>query len=307
MTGFLASYWYYKRRDFTHVPGPLILDSGAFSAFTQDSAVDLEELAVFYNRVASEVSPGVLQWAVSLDVMGEHAQSVENWHRLRALVPGVEIVPVVHFTSPVPFEEQVAPYLSAGAPRICFGGMVGAIDAVNRWAAHGLRHLRDTSPETLTHGLGVGPWVVRARLPWDSTDCSDFGLAYRFGYARLPNPAKRKPLDIRLGTGYPPSRTAASVIRRYGVEPRDCTSDNPSVRCAELARLSFRASEHEESMENARRRAAGTRPVTRYVVDGNVYAEPVIFDEMRRTANYGSWRPTRVPGVVRPKQSTRAV
>lgn len=306
MTGFLASYWYYKRRDLAEAPGPLILDSGAFSAYTQGSAVDLLDYSRWLAHVRS--SNTELQWAVNLDVIGNGefgtTQSFKNWQALRA-EHGHLVVPVVHFTSPVPIESQLSPYLAEGAPRVCFGGMVGSVDAVNAWAAHGLRWLRDNAPNVLTHGLGVGPWVKRAQLPWDSTDCSDFGLAYRFGYARLPNPAARKPIDIRLGTGYPPSRTAAGVIRAYGVEPRDTTSDEPAVRCRELARLSFRASEHEEASENARRAAAGIRPVIRYVVDGNVYAEPVIFEEMRRSQSHGRWKPRRIPGIVKPTLGTR--
>jgi hypothetical protein len=303
MSGFLASYWYYKRHDFTNVPGPLILDSGAFSAFTQGATITLDELSAFYHRVRAE-APDSLEWALNLDVLGDHFASIKNWWDLAA--NGVPTVPVVHFTSPIPIEQQLADYLTDDPERIAFGGMVGEIAAVNAWAAHGLRWLRDNSPETLVHGLGVGPWVKRAKLPWDSTDCSDFALAYRFGYARMPNPAGRKPLDIRLGTGFPPSRTAALVIRRYGIEPRECTSGTPSIRCAALARMAFRASEHEEMLENARRKAAGIRPVTRYVVDGaNPYGDPVIFEEMRRAAVSGPYQPRRVPGIVHPTLATR--
>lgn len=305
MTGFLASYWYYRKRDFTGVPGPLILDSGAFSAYTQGGAVDLLDLARFYRRVYSETAPDVLQWAVSLDVMGEHSQSLANYLRLRDAVPMVQIVPVVHFTSPLSFEDQITPYLEAGATRVCFGGMVGAVHDVNLWAAHGLRWLRDNSPETLTHGLGVGPWVKRARLPWDSTDCSDFGLAYRFGVAKLPHPQKAGAFTARIGTGFPPSRTVALAIRRYGVEPRECTSEVPSIRIPALARLSFRASEHEEQMENTRRARLGTRPVLRYVVDGNFHSHAVIVEEMNRALTSGPYRPSRMPGIVKPLLGTR--
>lgn len=362
MVGFLASYWYYRKRDLAEVPGPLILDSGAFSAFTQGGAVDVDEFAEWIDRVADANSN--LRWAVNLDVIGDGARgtaaSLENWRYLTARArtrslstgrPEPEIVPVVHFTSPVPFEEQIKPYLDEGARRVCFGGGVGAAPkASTQWAAYGLAWLRDNSPETLTHGLGVGPWVARARLPWDSTDCSDFGLGYRFGYVRMPHPERRAPVDIKLGTGTPPSRQAAQVIRRYGVDPRDCTSPVPATRCAAIARLSFRGSEHEEERENARRRRAAAaadsarslptapspasssptsstpmtsssrsssgisetaptasnelpekssyRPVTRYVVDGNVYAEPQIFAEMGRAATSGPYRPRPVLGKV---------
>jgi len=264
MVGFLASYWYYKNRSFVDTPGPLILDSGAFSAHTQGGEVNIHDLSAFYRRVAEE-TPDALQWTISLDVMGDHAASLRNWLEMRK--DGVETVPVIHFTSPLPFEDQITPYLEAGTERVCFGGMVGAVSTVNHWAAHGLRWMRDNSPDILTHGLGVGPWTKRGLLPWDSTDCSDFGLAYRFGTARIPHPSRRKPIDARIGTGHPPSRSVASLIRSYDVDPRECTSSTSAVRTRALAVLSFRASEYEEFLENERRCASRLRPVERYVVD----------------------------------------
>src|SRR5690606_28334701 len=59
MTGFLASYYYFRGYDFRGHPGPLIIDSGAFSAFTLGDTIDIRDYARFVTEVRA-VAPGLL-------------------------------------------------------------------------------------------------------------------------------------------------------------------------------------------------------------------------------------------------------
>lgn len=126
-TGILTSFWYYRRFDFDRfAPVPLILDSGAFSAYTSGGEVQLEEYAEWATALA-----GRWQFAFNLDVLGDAKASLANWERMRVL--GVETVPVIHYGDR---PENVLPaYLAQGADRIALGGIAvsGAGTQVTSW------------------------------------------------------------------------------------------------------------------------------------------------------------------------------
>jgi hypothetical protein len=300
VTGFLASYYYFARYDFRGHPGPLIIDSGAFSAFTLGDTIDIRDYARFVTEVRA-VAPG-FTFAINLDVIGDSAASYLQWKRLKVEY-GVETVPVVHHGA---LPSDADRYVAEGATRLCLGGLVGGGQKNLPWTAAMLRHLARAHPEVLVHGLGVVEGSVSSRLPWYTTDSSASTSAARFAHLRLVAPGGRGGfVSLDLNSRTRPTRHEAELIRSYGVNPGDLRSREGLTsleRNRILTRLAYRTVVREEELENRRRAAARARTgseyprdVTRFVVQGSTSLAPIIRDEME----HPYLQPTTGPGVLR--------
>jgi hypothetical protein len=304
MTGFLASFFYFKQYPFEGHPGPLILDSGAFSAYTLGKSIDLDEYGDWAGRV-SVVAPG-FAWALNLDVIGNAEASFDQWCLLQSGY-AIDFVPVIHHGGD--FKKEIDRYLEHGVTRLAFGGMVGGGQRNLPWAAACLKYLEVNAPDVLTHGLGVVEGSVSSRLPWDSTDSSAGTAANRFGSLALVAPGGRggfTKLDVR--SGIRPTRHESELIRSYGVDPATLRDSDGPARNAALARLAWRTVVREEQIENRRRAATRARlqverprPVIRYVVNGNLLLSAHIRDEMEHPYT----EPRQGPGVLRDPATAR--
>lgn len=216
-TGVLLSYWYYGRHDLTrlHAECPIVLDSGAFTAYTQGSHIDL---ATYARWVQHARSLRTVRWALNLDVIGDEHASFDNWKRLHDA--GVDTVPVIHFGQHP--ETMLPKYLEAGAQRVALGGVAGAGTTRQSvgWTAHCLRWARANAPGLPVHGLGVHMRARLARLPFHSTDASTVVSSLRYGRAFLWDQRRHRWEQVAMnGTGdvYDHGR----LIRAYGVNPAD--------------------------------------------------------------------------------------
>lgn len=225
-TGVLASFWYYRRADLTLLPHdvPLILDSGAYSAFTSGGQVKLDEYAQWLEAI-----PRPYDFAFNLDVIGDSEASYRQWQQLREA--GHTTVPVVHYGDRTPVLDR---YLREGAQRVALSGAAipTLASKVEKWQAYMWRHIRDTEVNVPVHGLGVHMINRLAKFPWDSTDSSAFSMAWRFGRATLWTGRKWVRVDL---DGHQMYRYGA-VCRRYGFEPEQVATSNASTR-PDLVRL----------------------------------------------------------------------
>lgn len=231
--GMLASFYYFKRFDFTLFPEgvDLILDSGAFSAWSLGGSVSLEDYGKFLTDF-----PKPYSFAFNLDVIGDADASLFQWHELRS--GGVETVPVIHFGSNP--AESIPPYLEAGAGRLAISG--GAMREVPiarrlRWQAYVHRWLKNNAPEIPTHGLGIHMKSQLSRLPWDSIDSSSFSSAWRFGTLELWDTDRRRWYKVKMD-GREIYRYGA-LVRSYGIEPSNVSLSTAETR-PELIRLATR-------------------------------------------------------------------
>lgn len=247
LTGVLASYWYFRNYDFDrfHPRCPLILDSGAFSAYTSGAQIDV-------NDYASWLIPlqGRYQFAFNLDALGDPDQSLTNWRHLKE--QDLLTVPVIHYGDRP--DEVLPPYIQEGADRLALGGIAvsGAGAQVMGWVAYVFRWLRDHGHDLPVHGLGVHLSSPLARLPWATTDSSSFSMAWRFARLRLYM-GNRQWRKVNLD-GREPFRYGAQ-IRSYGIDPASVAVSNSTTR-PDLIRLATRIEV----------RAAGDYPPTdRYV------------------------------------------
>lgn len=230
-TGVLTSFWYYADYDFARLPVdvPLIMDSGAFSAWTSGGKVTLEDYAAWLR----DTSP---RWAFAfnLDVIGDEAASFANWSKL--LTHGALTTPVIHFGDRP--EEVLPRYFAAGADRLAISGgamKTADINQVLRWQAYVHRWIQRNRPQTPVHGLGVHMRSKLAKLPWATTDSSAFTSAWRF--ARLGLWTGKRwftvPLDGRSIYRH------GNAVRSYGFDPSEVATSNPQTR-EHLVRLATR-------------------------------------------------------------------
>lgn len=233
--GVLASFWYYSTFDMTSISKdcPLILDSGAFSAYSSGGAVSLVDYARWVEGMSRPYD-----FAFTLDVLGDPVQSLANWRSLRDL--GVDTVPVLHYGTLA--GEFLPAYLEGPNPatRIALGGLATgkAGPQALSWAAHVLAWMRDHAPATPTHGLGVHPRSHLAVLPFTTIDSSSFSSAWRYARAMLWNPITKRWVSVQLdGSSI---FKYGKLVRYYGFEPSEVAESSPATR-ESLIRLIVRS------------------------------------------------------------------
>ena len=242
-TGILASFFYYGRYDFSRLPRRvgLILDSGAFSAYTSGAEVSLDDYGRWLASLSAPDSPVAPRFAFNLDVLADAPASLANWRRLKN-DHGQITVPVVHYgTRP----HELEPYIEEGADRIALGGVAtgsGGRQAL-AWAAHVLRYLGEHHPDIPTHGLGVHMRGPLARLPWTTTDSSSFTSAWRYARLAIWIPSPSSPGRGRWTTvdldGRAIYRYGATLRRYYETTPEAIERSTPDKR-TELVKVATR-------------------------------------------------------------------
>lgn len=153
--GIIFSYWLFRKKipeiiskgvhDYFSYDGPIMIDSGAYSAFNSGVEINIDDYLSFLFKIDIEVTDTI----VNLDVIENPVKSKENWMYLTNKL-GMNILPVIHLP------EGGKGYCSEDY--IGLGGMVpafkinqgGSVNDVVLW----LVSLHQTSKNY--HGFGVG-------------------------------------------------------------------------------------------------------------------------------------------------------
>jgi hypothetical protein len=155
------------RRDL--VCGRLMIDSGAFTAWSKGRTISLYEYAEYLKRWA-----GCWDHAITLDVIGDPVASRANTRRLHDM--GLPVMPV--FTRSDTLAEFDAMVADVGY--VAVGGLVGLPTASQR-ARAGMLQRRAQDAGGGIHALGIGSLTsLRAARPY-SADASSVSGAFRFG------------------------------------------------------------------------------------------------------------------------------
>ena len=212
----------------------ILVDSGAFSAHSQGFDIRLADYASWLE----EVAPALRDWlvgAITLDVLNDEAQSWDNWAALQRR--GLDTIPVVHLHARA---DVVDRYVDAGVDWVALGAMVGQpFPTKFAWAAWIHRHLRDRHPHVRTHGLGATSQRMTETIPWWSVDSSSFGSGFRYGRARLYDPATRKIVAVPVDGSADIHRHGRLLRDVYGIDPaavRKSGSGNRDLLLAAAAR-----------------------------------------------------------------------
>ena len=191
----LVSYWYRKlwervRAEVTY--RHWILDSGAYSAFTQGKPIELSEF-IDYAALELERDSGLVA-VFGLDVIGDPASSIRNVEEMRR--QGIDAIPTVHASSPTEAIQEMRRY-----PRVALGGMVG-LKPRAQWRfldqAFGILWPR------WLHGFGVSYERTLLRYPFSSCDASSWTYAPRAFGQWIGFSGKQRALPLRqaqVGSG----------------------------------------------------------------------------------------------------------
>ena len=170
----LLSYAYHYSADLRKlrsdlVCGRMLIDSGAFTAFTSGKPISLNAYSEYLSRWSS-----CWDHAITLDVIGDGRATAANTRKLHAR--GLAVMPV--FTRGDSLAEFDAMVRDVGY--VCVGGLVGLPGRAQ------LARTRMLQRRALEHGggihaLGIGSLaILRASKPY-SADASSASGAFRFG------------------------------------------------------------------------------------------------------------------------------
>ncbi|GAH15672.1 unnamed protein product [marine sediment metagenome] len=158
----------------------IFLDSGAFSAFTKNVKIDIDEYISFIKQYQE-----YLAYYAVLDVIGDPDKTYENQKYMES--KGVSPVPCYHYGEDISWLKR---YLDEGYEFIALGGMVPiSTGDLMSWLDDLFgRYLTDEEglPKVKIHGFGMTSLSLLLRYPWYSVDSTSWVLTGRFGSVYVP-------------------------------------------------------------------------------------------------------------------------
>jgi hypothetical protein len=163
----------------------LMLDSGAFSAWTRGVSIDIKEYIDFVKEYRSHL------WTyINLDVIppvGANANDIDEAARSslanlqRMKKAGLRPVPVFHYREDFKWLER----LLEREPYICLGGTVGLkTNLKDQWFNQCFKLVG--SGKSKIHGLGLGSFRPLIRYPWQSADFATWDKGGGNGMIPIP-------------------------------------------------------------------------------------------------------------------------
>ena len=213
LAGFLEMRERYDFRDW-------VMDSGAFTAWTQGVTIDLSE---YIDRCLElrEQDPSLVE-VYSLDVIGDHEASLRNAEEMNR--QGVPAIPCFHVGEP----EEALIEMAAKYDKIALGGMVG----FGRKRHFAEQCFARVYPKQI-HGFGVGAEADIVSLPWHSVDASNWDIGpNRYGrWNRFGNLSIRGSKSMRSEVDHY-LRVERIARQRWGREFESYGWTPPTVRLA---------------------------------------------------------------------------
>ena len=169
------------------------LDSGAYSAWSRGTVIDLDEYCAFIRAnidhievyASLDVIPGVPGRAATTAERNNAAeQSWDNYLYMKS--EGLDPIPVFHYGEDDIFLKRM---LKHGCSYIGIGGLVSVPSRMRRhWLDHVFTMLTDASgmPTVKTHGFGMTAIPLVFRYPWYSIDSTTWIKITANGAVYLP-------------------------------------------------------------------------------------------------------------------------
>jgi hypothetical protein len=162
----------------------LFLDSGAFSAFTQKTSVDLKAYIAFIKEHID-----LLTVYANLDVIGDPEATERNQKTMEKA--GLHPLPCFHYGEPIEYLYK----LLKKYDYIALGGMAAGISTKDRsdWLdVLFSKHLCDGQgvPRVKVHGYGMTSLPLMFRYPWYSVDSTSWVISSRTGFIYTPRQTK---------------------------------------------------------------------------------------------------------------------
>ena len=157
----------------------LLLDSGAFSAYTQGTTVDIDKLIDFIRTFKPENS-------IQLDVLGNDETT---WINYQYMSKYVKVLPVIHYKASLEHIERVF----ASSDYICLGGLVPhstKIKVLTSWLDY-IFSFKEARTKRL-HCLGISNKTILMRYPFYSVDSTSALSIFRYPSDELREKLKQK-------------------------------------------------------------------------------------------------------------------
>jgi len=182
----------------------LMMDSGAFSAWSKGKKVSIQELENFLSSYDDVISS-----SINLDVIGDADGSLRNWRIMRK--HGFNPIPVWHLGEDIKYLK----YYLEKVGYIALGGMVGTMPTSVLY--HNLDQVWDEFltdrggfPSIKVHGLGLTNWTLVFKYPWYSLDSSYATKQGQHGKIFMPKFHQGRPI-----LNVPPSSLFISTQSPY--------------------------------------------------------------------------------------------
>lgn len=199
----------------------LFLDSGAFSAFTQNVTIDIMDYCDFIKKNIKYINH-----YSNLDVIGDPKATWDNQKIMEK--EGLSPIPVFHYGED---EAWLKKYLKAGYEYISLGGMVPiSTSALIYWLDHIFKaYLTDSNgvANIKVHGFGLTSFVLMFRYPWYSVDSTSWVVTGRLGSLFIPMYKQGKwlynkpPLKIAVSSKSPTIKDAGKHIENLSPKQKD--------------------------------------------------------------------------------------
>lgn len=203
----------------------VMLDSGAFTAFTKGHKVTLEDLIATYDDTLSKLNPKLTVWLINLDVIpGEYGRIASpkeieaaldasdlNFKRLRKRY-GERVLPVFHQTESTARLKEIvamAPFIGAGFRQdFSEEHRIRTAEEVLEYAH---------SKGVLVHGLATTGYKMLKRAPFDTVDSASWLYTAAMGGVHFIDQAGDL-ADIPVSNQSPMQRDARAHYKTLSAE-----------------------------------------------------------------------------------------
>jgi hypothetical protein len=162
-----------------------MIDSGAYSAWSQKNPIDIDEYITFIHTLLKKTQGKDIIY-VNLDVLDDHngCKSYANYRIMRDA--GLHPIPVFHAISKPKWLEKYledTDFIAIGAIAK-MGSLVRKLSLDSIWN----RYLLDADgmPVCKVHGMGITSFPLMKRYPWYSIDSTSWLQAGMYGKVFLP-------------------------------------------------------------------------------------------------------------------------
>ena len=158
----------------------LFLDSGAFSAWTKNIPIEIEEYIQFIKK-----HKRYIEYYAVLDDITDPKKTLRNQKIMEKA--GLQPVPCYHYKEPIKYLE----YYLDNYEFVALGGMVPISTPVLReWLDHIFTDYicknKDGLPKCKIHGFGMTSHDLMIRYPWFSVDSTSWVMTGRHGAILVP-------------------------------------------------------------------------------------------------------------------------
>lgn len=161
----------------------LMLDSGAFSAFTKNVEINIYDYIKFIKKNEKYITH-----YINLDVIGDPVKTYEN----QKIMEGERLKPIPAFHVMFESKEWLKKYIDEGYDYIGLGGMAGTKftkkDFINKLNPLFEFIICDKlgMPKVKIHGFGMTSLDLMLRYPWYSVDSTSWVMTSRYGAVLIP-------------------------------------------------------------------------------------------------------------------------